>query len=55
MKKKTIGWIIALMSVSLAGIIAVQLQWIQNAVEVKTEQFNNSVNDALNMVVSKLE
>ena len=45
----------ALMSVSLIGIIVVQLLWIKNAVEVKTEQFNKSVNTALNDVVAQLE
>lgn len=47
--------IIGLMSVSLIGIIVVQLLWIKNAVEVKTEQFDKSVNTALNNVVNRLE
>ena len=43
------------MSVSLVGIIVVQVFWIKNAIEVKTEQFDRSVNDAMNQVVERLE
>ena len=35
--------IVFLMSISLIGIIAVQLYWINNAVESKKEQFKNDV------------
>ena len=55
MNRKNIALIIALMSISLVGIILVQLYWIKNAVEVKTEQFNRSVNDVLDDVVAQLE
>ena len=43
------------MSVSLIGIIVVQVFWIKNAIKVKTEQFDRSVNDAMNQVVERLE
>jgi signal transduction histidine kinase len=43
------------MSVSLAGIIAVQLFWIQNAIAIQKEHFDRKVNDALTDVVGKLE
>jgi signal transduction histidine kinase len=55
MNRKTFILIIVLMSVSLAGIIAVQLFWIQNAVAIQKEHFNRKVNDALTDVVGKLE
>ena len=55
MNRKSIALIIALMSISLVGIIFVQLFWIKNAIEVKSDQFNRSVNEALNDVVIQLE
>ncbi len=55
MNKRTLILIIVLMSVSLAGIITVQLLWIQNAVSIQKEQFDRKVNDALTDVVTKLE
>ena len=55
MNKKSFILIIVLMSVSLAGIVAVQLFWIQNAVAIQKEHFGRKVNDALTDVVGKLE
>jgi len=55
MNRKSITLIIILMSVSLVGIILVQSFWIKNAIEVETEQFNRSVNEALSDVVVQLE
>ncbi len=55
MNRKSIWLIVSLMAISLVGIIFIQLLWIKNAIEVKTEQFNNSVNDVLNDVVVQLE
>jgi len=55
MKRLTIIGIIALMSISLVGIILVQLMWIRNAIEVKSQQFDRSVNEAMNQVVQRLE
>jgi two-component system phosphate regulon sensor histidine kinase PhoR len=55
MKRKSIWLIVSLMTISLVGIIFIQILWIRNAVEVKTEQFDRSVNDALNDVVAQLE
>ena len=43
------------MSISILGIILVQLVWINNAVEVKNELFNRGVNEALTNSVKKLE
>ena len=42
--------IVALMSISLVGIIAVQLYWINNALESKKEQFKNDVHKSLGSV-----
>ncbi len=43
------------MGISILGIIAVQLVWMNNAIKVKNELFNRSVNEALNNTVNKLE
>ena len=55
MKRRTIIGIIVLMSISLVGIILVQLMWVRNAIEVKSQQFDRSVNEAMNQVVQRLE
>ena len=43
------------MSISLLGVVGLQLYWINNAIKVKQEQFDRSVNEALTKVVEKLE
>ena len=43
------------MGISILGIIAVQLVWMNNAIKVKNELFDRSVNEALNNTVQKLE
>lgn len=55
MNRKSIWLVVSLMTISLVGIIFIQILWIKNAIEVKTEQFDRSVNDALNDVVAQLE
>jgi two-component system phosphate regulon sensor histidine kinase PhoR len=55
MKRRTLIGIIILMSISLIGIILVQLMWIRNAIDVKEKQFDRSVNEAMNQVVQRLE
>jgi two-component system phosphate regulon sensor histidine kinase PhoR len=47
MRKKMFILIVVLMSISLIGIIAVQLYWINNAVESKKGQFKNDVQKSL--------
>ena len=47
--------IVVLMSISLIGIIAVQLYWINNAVESKKQQFNNDVKIALAKVSDRIK
>jgi two-component system phosphate regulon sensor histidine kinase PhoR len=55
MNKKLFTGIIVLMGISILGIITVQLIWMNNAIRVKNELFNRSVNEALNNTVEKLE
>ena len=46
--------IVLLMSISLIGIIAVQLYWINNAVESKKAQFKNDVQKSLGAATEKV-
>lgn len=43
------------MSISLLGIIALQVVWIDNALTLKQQQFDNSVNTALTTLTKKVE
>ena len=54
MGKKMFVLIVALMSISLIGIITVQLYWINNAVESKREQFKNGVQKSLGAVSERI-
>ena len=54
MKKSVIWVIIGLMGAALLGIILLQTYWINNAIELKGEQFDKDVNIALKQVVQKL-
>lgn len=47
--------LVILMSLSLIGIIAVQLYWIQSSVEDKEEQFSNVVTEILSKVTDQIE
>ncbi|PVY41299.1 sensor histidine kinase [Pontibacter virosus] len=55
MSKLTIIGVIVLMSISLLGMVGLQLYWILDAIQVKQEQFDRSVHEALARVVEKLE
>ena len=55
MNKRLFVLLVILMSLSLVGIISVQLYWIKNSVEDKEEQFSNTVAEALNRVTDKIE
>ena len=55
MKKGKLYILIALMSISLIGIIWVQIYWIHNGVKVKEAQFDQLVTDALNNVLTDIE
>ena len=43
------------MGISILGIIAVQLVWMNNAIKVKNEMFNSSVSQAIHQTVNRLE
>jgi len=53
-RNKIIGTVI-LMSIALAGIIGVQIYWVQNAVQVKDAQFQNRVSSILREFSFELE
>ena len=55
MNKKLFFALIVLMSLSLIGIIAVQLYWIRNAVEDREAQFSNVITGILSKVTDKIE
>jgi two-component system phosphate regulon sensor histidine kinase PhoR len=54
-KKKILYVLIGLICIALTGIIAVQILWIRNAIEVRKAQFDRSVNDAMGIAVNKIE
>src|ERR1043165_2731038 len=53
--KQSIRILIALMSLALTGVIVIQFLWIKNAVQLKQEQFDRSVNMAMIRVSADLE
>ncbi|MCX2719387.1 sensor histidine kinase [Lentiprolixibacter aurantiacus] len=55
MNKRLFVLLVILMSLSLIGIISVQLYWIKRSVEDKEEQFSNIVAEVLNRVTDKIE
>lgn len=55
MKKKYIRFLTIVMTVTMIWLIIVQAQWIENAMIVKEQQFNQTVNKALFQVVNKIE
>lgn len=55
MNRRKITGLIILMSIALAGIIAVQWLWIHNSMKIREEQFYARVNEAMQDVIRKLE
>ncbi len=55
MNKKTITGLITLMGISILGIIIIQLVWMNNAISVRGEMFDRSVNEALTTTAIRLE
>ena len=55
MNKKRFVLLVILMSLSLIGIISVQVYWIKQSVEDKEEQFSNAVEDVLDKVAERVE
>jgi two-component system phosphate regulon sensor histidine kinase PhoR len=55
MNKRLFVLLVILMSLSLVGIISVQLYWIKSSVEDKEEQFSNIISEVLSKVTDKIE
>lgn len=55
MNKKLFGILIALMTLSLLGIISVQVYWIVNAYQTKEEQFTLNVRQVLVSVAKEIQ
>jgi len=55
MNKKIIVGLIALMGISILAIIIIQLVWMNNAIRVRNELFDRSVNEALNSTANRME
>lgn len=55
MKRKRFSLILALMSVSLIGIIVVQWLWLRNAIDIREENYDRDVREALVQTVSQLD
>ncbi len=55
MNRRIITGLIALMGISILGIIIIQLVWMNNAIRVRNELFDRSVNEALTNTTNQLE
>ena len=55
MKKYLLHILVILMSISLIGIIVVQLFWIKNAINVKEAEYEENVREALENIIKKIE
>src|SRR5680860_224806 len=55
MNKRLFVLLVVLMSLSLIGIILVQVFWIKQSVEDKEEQFTTTVSEVLHNVSEKIE
>ncbi len=55
MKKNKLIYLVVLMSISLLGIIAVQLLFVNTIIHAQTEKFNATVYDALNQAIHKIQ
>ena len=55
MSKRVIASLIVLMSISLLGIIGVQILWIRNAIQIQEKKFDSNINKVLHKVVNYLE
>ncbi|MES2828622.1 MAG: HAMP domain-containing sensor histidine kinase [Bacteroidota bacterium] len=55
MKKRSLWLITALMTIALLGVFAMQLYYIREAYKLKSQLFENDVNEVLNVVVNKVQ
>ncbi len=53
MKKNVIIFVIVVITISLIGLVAMQLYWISNALSVKESNFNRGVSEALTVAINK--
>ena len=54
MKKRSIAFIIGLMSFALLGVVIMQLYFLRQSYQLQSELFDRNVNEALNNVVAKV-
>ena len=54
MKKSTIALLILITSLSVAGILFIQVYWVKNAIQLQEAQFDNKVQLILKSVVNRL-
>lgn len=55
MGKRTLVYIISLMSIALVGLIILQFYWINTTLSANLERFKQNVNSALSSAIEKLE
>lgn len=55
MNKKIFTGLIALMGISILGIVIIQLVWMNNAIQLRNELFDRSVTEALTNTTNRLE
>lgn len=55
MKKYLLHILVFIMSISLIGIVVVQVFWIKNAIEVKETEYQENIREILDNIVEKLE
>jgi len=55
MRKQTIFGIILLMAFALMGLMALQIYWVSAALNLKEQEFDAEVNDAMNKLVDEYE
>lgn len=53
MKRNVIIFVIVVITISLLGLVAMQLYWISNALSVKESNFNRGVSEALTTAINK--
>jgi hypothetical protein len=53
--KRSVTLLTIAITIALAGLVAIQVKWIANTLELKTAQFDESVNNALVAVSDRLE
>ncbi|MBW6477795.1 MAG: HAMP domain-containing histidine kinase [Bacteroidales bacterium] len=53
MKKNVIIFVIVVITISLIGLVAMQLYWISNAFSVKESNFNRGVGEAITIAINK--